>query len=784
MHKKLNLNFDWYFTSEFKDCHLTDYNKFEGFEVVNIPHTIYTTPLSNFDEKEFFRNACYKKEIKVKKEYEGKDINIVFEGVGHKSTIYVNDDFVVIHSGGYDEFKVNISDYLKYGQTNIITVVVNASENKNIPPFGNFLDSLAYGGIYRDVYLEITDKEKIEDFFIRTPNINDSITAYCDITVTYTPVEIVLTVYDGENTLSVNKYNVNREKETLDFDVKNKENWTPENPKLYNINIKMFQEKKLLDEVNGRFGFREITAEKDGFYLNGKKITLIGLNRHGSYPYQGMAVTKSMEYKDADILKTELGVNCVRSAHIPFSRNFLDACDEKGILVIEEIPGWNHFGNEEFHKNTKQNIRSMILRDRNHPSIIMWSVRVSGAVDNFKLFNDTNEIAKSLDPTRLTFGAKSIKNGDIVEDVYGYNFYQDISKKINIKPKRPNFMIAEHTGHMFSTKIYDDESKRLKQALTHLKCIDYTLGNENIFGTIGYSMTDYNTHANFGSSDKICYSGVLDMFRNPKYAQSAYQSQCNDNTVMQLASSGSRGDYLNSKMDEMYIFTNCEYVKMFKNDSFVETFYPDVKEFPNLPHAPIKINDPIGQVLERQEKMSVKHSEKLKKIMRRAIKNNYKLSIIDDLMVIRILHKYGHKKTYIYELFRKYIIGEVNENVSCRFDGYTNENVVKSITLSDIKKVNYKFVLDNEKLIVKDTYEMTRGRIIALDQNGNVIPYVYGGINVTVTGGLDLIGPKTISFLGGYATFYVKTNQKSNEGLIKVTSDDINIETTVDIEIM
>lgn len=170
--------------------------------------------------------------------------------------------------------------------------------------------------------------------------------------------------------------------------------------------------------------------------------------------------------------------------------------------------------------------------------------------------------------------------------------------------------------------------------------------------------------------------------------------------------------------------------------------------------------------------------------MRRAIKNNYKLSIIDDLMVIRILHKYGHKKTYIYELFRKYIIGEVNENVSYRFDGYTNENVVKSITLSDIKKVNYKFVLDNEKLIVKDTYEMTRGRIIALDQNGNVMPYVYGGINVIVTGGLDLIGPKTISFLGGYATFYVKTNQKSNEGLIKVTSDDINIETTVDIEIM
>lgn len=784
MHKRINLNFDWYFTKEFKDSHLTDYTNFDEFKLVNLPHTLYESSYSNFNEKEYQINCCYKKEIKIKKEYEGKDINLIFEGVGHKSTIYCNDDFILIHSGGYDEFKVNITDFVKYGQSNIITIMVNSCESNNIPPFGDFLDNIAYGGIYREVYLEVSEKERIENFVFRTPNVCDSNTAYCDISITYTPVEIVLTVLDGDNTICVNKYNVNREHETLDFDVKNKELWSINNPKLYHVNIKMFQEKKLLDEVNGTFGFREVKLEKEGFYLNNELVKLVGLNRHGIYPYVGYAMPQNMEYNDCKIIKEELGINCVRSCHAPFSKHFLNACDKLGLLVIEEIPGWNYLGNEEFHKNTKNNVKSMIMRDINHTSIIMWSIRISGAIDKYNdLFMDLNELSKSLDKTRPTFGARSIINGDVVEDVYGYNMYINQDDKINLKVNRPNFMISEHTGHMLPTKIFDDEHQRLKQALTHLKYIDYTLGHEDIIGVLGYSFTDYNTHANFGSSDKICYSGVMDLFRNPKYVQSAYKSQLFNDVVMELATNGSSGDYLNAKQDKMYIFTNCEYVKMFKNDNFVETFYPDKKTFPNLPHPPIIVDDPIGQVLERQEKMDVKHSESLKKIMEKALNNKYKLSFIDRVKVMFILHKYKKKPDYINDLFRKYIIGKANEDIIYRFDGYTNENVVKSITISDIKRVNLTLELDNEKLTVEDTYDVTRGRIIARDQNGNIVPYVYGGVRVEVTGGVSLIGPKDISFLGGYATFYIKTNQKGNQGKIVISSNDYSIEKDIEIEI-
>lgn len=784
MHKRINLNFNWYFCEKFEDSHLTNYANLEGFKSVNLPHTIKETDYNCFNEKDFFISTCYKKDLQIKKEYEGKEINLIFEGVGHKSTIYVNDDFVLIHNGGFDEFKVNITDFVKYGENNIITVVVDSSENPNIPPFGSFIDILCYGGIYKECYLEVCDKEQIKDFRIRTVDVLNSITAYCDITVSYTPVEIVLTVSDDDKTICVNKYNVNREQEVLDFDVKNKINWDIDNPKLYNVNIKMFQEKKLLDEVNGRFGFREIEVKKEGVFLNGKHIKLIGLTRTGSYPYVGISMPQNIERDDAKILKYDLGVNTVRASHIPFSKHFLDCCDEIGLLVIQEIPGWNYYGNREYHKNILDNITSMINRDKNHPSIIMWGSRSSGSVDNYKIYTETHNLCKTLDPTRPTFGAKSVINGEIIEDVYGYNCYDVSNKKPHLTNKKTNTIISEHTGHMYPTKIYDDEAKRLKQALKHLEYINYANKEEQICGVIGHTMTDYNTHYKFGSSDKVSYCGVLDMFRNPKYTLSVYSSLQDDKVVMDLASRMNRGEYENNDLENIYIFTNCEYVKMFKNDQFVETFYPSVSQYPHVKHPPIIVNDFIGQVLERQEKMSHKDSQKIKKIMKKAMNNDYRISLIDRFKSMLILHKYGHNNTYMYELFSKYIIGEVNDDIVYRFDGYLNENVVKSITISDIKKVKLDCEITRTNLIVKNTYDVTKVTVKALDQNDNIIPYCFKPISINVSGGISLIGNSNICLTGGYASFYVKTNQTSNVGHIVITSNDIVIEKDVTIDML
>ena len=135
-----------------------------------------------------------------------------------------------------------------------------------------------------------------------------------------------------------------------------------------------------------RFGFREIHYKNDGLYLNGKKIKLRGLNRHQSFPYVGYAMPKSAQYKDAEILKYSLGVNTVRLSHYPQSNHFMDRCDELGILVFDEIPGWQHIGDsKEWRELAKENVREMIMKDWNHPSVFIWGVRINESKDCGKL---------------------------------------------------------------------------------------------------------------------------------------------------------------------------------------------------------------------------------------------------------------------------------------------------------------------------------------------------------------------------------------------------------------
>ena len=152
-----------------------------------------------------------------------------------------------------------------------------------------------------------------------------------------------------------------------------KELWSIENPYLYKVKVKLIVNQKTLDEITVNFGFRDVKFTRRGFYLNGKLVKLRGLNRHQSYPYAGYAMPKSVQERDAEILKRELGANIVRTSHYMQSKHFLNRCDEIGLLVFEEIPGWQYIGGPAFKQNTLNNVKAMITRDYNHPSVIMWA---------------------------------------------------------------------------------------------------------------------------------------------------------------------------------------------------------------------------------------------------------------------------------------------------------------------------------------------------------------------------------------------------------------------------
>ena len=275
----------------------------------------------------------------------------------------------------------------------------------------------------------------------------------------------------------------------------------------------------------------------------------------------GYAAPARAQRLDADILKYELGCNAVRTSHYPQSHAFIDRCDELGLLVFTEIPGWQHIGGEEWKEQAVRNTEEMIRQYRNHPSIFMWGVRINESQDDDGLYQRTVETARGLDPTRPTGGVRYLKKSHLLEDVYTYNDFSHTGDnpgcdaKAAVTPDMEKaYFITEYNGHMFPTKAFDDEEHRKEHAMRHVRVLDSAASHADIGGTFGWCMFDYNTHKDFGSGDKICYHGVLDMFRNPKLAASVYASCHAALDCLTVSSTMSIGDHPAGQIGEVAVF--------------------------------------------------------------------------------------------------------------------------------------------------------------------------------------------------------------------------------------
>ncbi|PJF20648.1 MAG: hypothetical protein CUN56_15110, partial [Phototrophicales bacterium] len=241
--------------------------------------------------------------------------------------------------------------------------------------------------------------------------------------------------------------------------------WTLDEPNLYTAEIIIKRDGEAVDRIEERFGFREAAFKEDGFYLNGEKIYLRGLNRHQTYPYIGSAAPERLQKRDADIIKYDLGCNIVRTSHYPQSPYFLDRCDEIGLLVFEEIPGWQHVGDEGWQALALRDLQVMIERDRNRPAIVLWGVRINESLDNDEFYEKTNALARKLDPTRQTGGVRFFQQSNFLEDVFTFN---DFSNGVESPLHRPH-LITEFAGHMYPTKTWDNEDRVLEHALLHTR---------------------------------------------------------------------------------------------------------------------------------------------------------------------------------------------------------------------------------------------------------------------------------------------------------------------------
>ncbi|MBN2618345.1 MAG: glycoside hydrolase family 2 protein, partial [Spirochaetales bacterium] len=741
------------------------------------------TPYNNFDEKMYQKISYYKKEFDLQDIDD--ELYIKFNGVMSCAKVYINNHLVGEHLGGYTPFRFCITPYVKTGQ-NIVFVEVDSTEREDVPPFGFVVDYLTYGGIYREVELQFCNKIHIETCGIQTLNVLSNrpeikvviniINSKCEqekIKIVNVITNKNKIVYEFSNNYVLN--GLNREELTVSGFPRNFELWDLDNPNLYYLETRIYKNNELIESVQNRFGFREAKFTKEGFYLNGKKIVIRGLNRHQSFPYVGYAMPKNVQYKDVEILKYQLGLNCVRLSHYPQSDHFMDRCDELGLLVFDELPGWQHMGNENWQTNAIQSIKEMILKDQNHPSVIIWGVRINESDDNDIFYSLTNKTAKALDPIRATGGVRCIKNSNLLEDVYTYNDFSHtgknpgLEKREKVTRKNVPYLVTEYNGHMFPSKKFDNEKHRVEHVKRHLNVLNSVKKNK-LSGAIGWCMFDYNTHKDFGSGDKICYHGVMDMFRIPKDAAFVYSSQGSKEPVMHVASSLNIGENEGSRPTDIYVLTNCDWVDLYRNNSFIKRFYPNIKKYSFLDHPPIIIDDLIGDLIKDNEPFTAKDAERVKRVLTKASRTGGKLNIINKITMGILLIKYKLTQKDGENIYTKYFGGWGSKATTYKFEGYINNN--KSITV--LKSQVFNPVLevkpDSYDLFEGITYDATRVVISLKDENNNPIIYANNSFNIEELGAIEIIGPKTISLIGGSIAFWVKTKGFSGKGFLKIKS--------------
>ena len=563
-----------------------------AFKRVTIPHANKVLPWHGFDDKEYEFVSIYRKHFRLPPELRAQRVFVDFGAVMTAATVWINGQKLGEYRGGYTPFSFELTPHLNWRGENVLAVECDSTERKDIPPFGGEIDYLTFGGIYRDVGLRFVPQTFIENVFVRSLNATDS-DRRLDVRVYLsgnTTGQLKVELLDGSKPIGSETVPIRSGEPATEIRLNrigSVELWDIEHPRLYQVRVSLLQNGRTADEFTTRMGFREARFTPEGFFLNGKHLKLRGLNRHQTYPFVGQAMPARVQRRDAWILRKEFKCNIVRTSHYPQSPHFLDACDELGLLVLEEIPGWQHIGDKAWQDLSVDNVERMIRRDWNHPSIILWGVRVNESPDNHDFYTRTNTLARSLDDSRQTGGIRFRYDSELLEDVMTMNDFQ-----IPLRPpNHPLYLNTEFIGHMYPTKRNDNIERVTEHTMRHARVHNQLASDKRYAGGIGWCAFDYNTHANFCSGDRICYHGVADIFRIAKPAAGLYKSQCDpkEAIVLEPAFDWSRGDR-NESFNVAMICSNCDHLKIYIGNRLVADVDPDRENFGNLTHPPFVTN--------------------------------------------------------------------------------------------------------------------------------------------------------------------------------------------------
>ena len=614
-------------TKEFND---------KDWTVVSLPDGIEYLPTEASGCINYQGEVWYRKHFTPDAALKGKKLFLHFEANMGKSKVFVNGKLLTEHFGGYLPVIADVTDVLDWNGDNVIAVWADNSDDPSYPPgkAQDVLDYTYFGGIYRDCWLIAHNNVFITDpnyenevagggLFVAFGKVSDAL-AEVQLKIhvrnaTKNPfsgqVEYMLLQPDGTEVARLSdKIQVKAGRATTVSDrmpVKQPMLWTPSTPTLYNLLVRVLdKEGNVIDGYRRRIGIRSIEFKgKDGFYLNGRPYgkPLIGANRHQDFAVVGNAVANSIHWRDAKKLK-DVGMEIIRNAHCPQDPAFMDACDELGLFVIVNTPGWQFWNDApEFAQRVYSDIRNVVRRDRNHPSVWLWEPILNETWYPADFAKNTRDIVDAEYPYPYCYsGSDSEARGHENFPVYFAHpaNMQDASKEID--PTKTYFTrewgdnVDDWSSHNSPSRVARNWGEQpMRVQAQHYACpyypvtsydVLYKQSPQHVGGCLWHSFDHQR-----GYHPDPFYGGLMDVFRQPKYSYYMFMAQRPAVKNDRNAGSGPMV-YIAHEMTpfsgkDVTVYSNCDEVRLTFNKGGKTYTYKKDKNRPGMPSPVITFPD-------------------------------------------------------------------------------------------------------------------------------------------------------------------------------------------------
>ena len=542
------------------------------WSVVSLPHGIEYLPTEASGCINYQGVVWYRKHFTVDKALKGKTLFLHFEAIMGKSRIYVNGKLLTEHLGGYLPVVADITDAVNWEGENIVAVWSDNSDDKSYPPGKpqRVLDYTYFGGIYRDCWLVAHN-----NIFITDPN-HENETAGGGLFVAYDNVsdssaDVLLKAHIRNASSALFKGSLLYEIQTAEGEVvaKSKSNiviksgsamsyarkvsvahpqlWTPDSPTLYNLYVRILDNKgKVVDGYLRRIGIRSIEFRGKHFYLNGKHYSepLIGANRHQDFAVVGNAVANSAHWRDAKKLR-DLGMRVIRNAHGPQDPAFMDACDELGLFVIDNVPGWQFWNKDpQFEQYIYDDIRDLVRRDRNHPCVWFWEPTLNETRFPASFADNALRLVAEEYPYKGAYSSYDVEARTKANEVYPVQYTHPqigngsiyANKSLSLRDDVAYFTrefgdcVDDWNSHNSPSRVARNwgEVPMLVQA-QHYACPPYKYTSLDVLyrafpDHVGGCLWHSFDHQRGYHPDPF-YGGVADIFRQPKYSYYMFMAQ-------------------------------------------------------------------------------------------------------------------------------------------------------------------------------------------------------------------------------------------------------------------